>query len=143
MRRRFDLPGMKILQFAFDDGPENPYLPHNHVAVSVVYTGTHDNDTTLGWYLGRDEHGRRAVNEYLGNPSEDMPWPLVRAALASVARLAILPMQDILGLGCGHRMNLPGTTKNNWNWQFDWSQVAPDLAPRLQQMIHIYGRGKS
>jgi 4-alpha-glucanotransferase len=140
LRRRFDLPGMKILQFAFDDGPDNPYLPHNHVPQSVVYTGTHDNNTTLGWYQERDEHARHKVNEYLGNPSEDMPWPLIRMALASVARLAILPMQDILALGNGHRMNLPGTTENNWNWKFDWSQVASDLAARLQRMIHLYGR---
>jgi 4-alpha-glucanotransferase len=140
LRRRYDLPGMKILQFAFDDGPDNPYLPHNHVPQSVVYTGTHDNNTTLGWYQDRDVHARHKVNEYLGNPSEDMPWPLLRTALASVARLAILPMQDILALGNGHRMNLPGTTENNWNWKFDWPQVAPDLAGRMQQMIRLYGR---
>jgi 4-alpha-glucanotransferase len=143
LRDRFDLPGMKILQFAFGGGADNPYLPHNHVPRSVVYTGTHDNDTTLGWYQCCDEAQRRAVNDYLGNPPEDMPWPLIRAALASVARLAILPMQDILELGSEHRMNMPGTTANNWTWQFDWEQVPADLAGRLRQLIQLYGRGRN
>lgn len=143
LRDRFDLPGMKILQFAFGGGADNPYLPHNHVPRSVVYTGTHDNDTTLGWYLGCDETQRQAVNDYLGNLPEDMPWPLIRAALASVARLAILPMQDILELGSEHRMNMPGTTANNWTWQFDWEQVPADLPGRLRQLIQLYGRGRN
>ena len=134
---------MKILQFAFGGGADNPYLPHNHVPRSVVYTGTHDNDTTLGWYQQCDEAQRQAINDYLGNPQEQMPWPLIRAALASVARLAILPMQDILELGSEHRMNMPGTTANNWTWQFDWEQVPADLAGRLRQLIQLYGRGRN
>jgi 4-alpha-glucanotransferase len=142
LRDRFALPGMKILQFAFSGGPANPYLPHNHVRQSVVYTGTHDNDTTLGWYQQCEDEQRQAVVEYLGNPTEPMPWPLIRTALASVARLAILPMQDILELGSEHRMNIPGTTVNNWNWQFDWQQVAGDLTGRLRHLIDLYGRGR-
>jgi 4-alpha-glucanotransferase len=142
LRTRFELPGMKILQFAFGGGADNPYLPHNHVQQSVVYTGTHDNDTTLGWYRQCEDAQRLAVNEYLGDPSEAMPWPLIRAALASVARLAILPMQDILELGSEHRMNIPGTSVNNWNWQFDWQQVPADLAGRMHRLISLYGRGR-
>lgn len=140
LRHRFGLPGMKILQFAFDGGSDNPYLPHNHEPHSVVYTGTHDNDTTRGWYESRDENGKWAVNEYLGNPAEAMPWPLIRAALASVARLAILPLQDILALGSGHRMNMPGTAGDNWSWKFDWAEVPPDLAGRMRHLIQLYGR---
>ena len=143
LRARFALPGMKILQFAFSGGADNPYLPHNHVPQSVVYTGTHDNDTTLGWYLKCDDVQRRAVNEYLGVPSERMPWPLIRTALASVAKLAILPMQDILELGSEHRMNTPGTIGNNWNWRFDWEQVPDDLTGRLRHLVRLYGRTRN
>jgi 4-alpha-glucanotransferase len=140
LRIRFKLPGMKILQFAFGGGADNPYLPHNHLPCSVVYTGTHDNDTTLGWYRQCDDAQHRAVSDYLGNPSEPMPWPLIRAALASVARLAVLPMQDILELGGEHRMNMPGTTGRNWTWQFTWEQVPEELPGRLHRLIGIYGR---
>jgi 4-alpha-glucanotransferase len=143
LRTRFRLPGMKILQFAFGGGADNPYLPHNHVPCSVVYTGTHDNDTTLGWYRQCDDAQRGAVNDYLGYPAEAMPWPLIRAALASVARLAVLPMQDILELGGEHRMNMPGTSGNNWTWQFAWEQVPHELPGRLRRLIDIYGRIRS
>jgi len=140
MRRQFGLPGMKILQFAFDGGPDNPYLPHNHEPLSVVYTGTHDNDTTLGWFEARDRDGKQAVLDYLGNPPDPMPWPVVRAAFASVARLAIVPFQDILALGSEHRMNMPGTTSGNWEWQFDWHQVPDDLPSRMHELLTRYAR---
>ncbi len=140
LRRKLALPGMEILQFAFDSGPDNPYLPHNHEQQAVVYTGTHDNDTSLGWYKGLDEADRQVVDEYLGLPSEPMPWPLIRAALASVAELAILPMQDILALGSEHRMNIPGTAADNWKWRFDWAQAEPDLADRMRHLVQLYGR---
>jgi 4-alpha-glucanotransferase len=140
LRDRFGLPGMCVLQFAFDGGPDNPYLPHNHVANSVVYTGTHDNDTTLAWYEQLSGTQQQAVLDYLGHPAEAMPAPLLRAALASVARLAMVPMQDVLELGPGHRMNLPGTTESNWRWRFDWSQLKPGVTERLHQLIRLYGR---
>ncbi len=140
MRRAYGLPGMKILQFAFTGGADNPYLPFNHETNSVVYTGTHDNDTTLGWYLSLDDDSRQYVDEYLGRSKEAMPWPVIRAALASRALLAVLPMQDILGLDGSHRMNLPGTTEGNWNWRFDWSQVDEGLAHRVRRRLEIYGR---
>lgn len=140
LRRHFDLPGMKILQFAFDGGPDNPYLPHNHERDGVVYTGTHDNDTTLAWYQGLDAPTRRYIDDYLGRPSDAMPWPLIRCALASVATLAVVPMQDVLALGKGHHMNRPGTNEGNWRWRFSWDQVASDLAARLNHLTAMYGR---
>ncbi len=140
LRKKYQLPGMKILQFAFSGEADNPYLPFNHTENSVVYTGTHDNDTTLGWYLSLDCDTRQYVDEYLGRSQEIMPWPLIRSALASSARLAVLPMQDLLALDGAHRMNLPGTVEGNWGWRFSWDQVEPDLAARLHRRVKMYGR---
>jgi 4-alpha-glucanotransferase len=140
LRKLFDIPGMKILQFAFDGAPNNLYLPHNHEANCLVYTGTHDNDTTLSWFKQLDKGTRSYISDYFGLPRCNMPWTLNRAALASVANLAILPMQDILGLGKGHRMNMPGTSEGNWQWRFEWQQVNDTLAQDLRQLNRIYGR---
>jgi len=140
LRMKYQLPGMKILQFAFSGEADNPYLPFNHTVNSVVYTGTHDNDTSLGWYLSLDSETRQYVDEYLGRSQEIMPWPLIRCALASCAQIAILPMQDLLALDGNHRMNLPGTVEGNWHWRFDWKQVEPDLAARLYRRVKMYGR---
>lgn len=135
-----ELPGMKILQFAFDSDHRNPYLPHNHVRNCVVYTGTHDNNTTLGWFEGLSPAFRQRVMEYLGHPSEAMPWPLIRSALASVSDLAVIPMQDILALDGRHRMNTPGTSTDNWSWRFGWDQVPVSLPERLRCLLEVYGR---
>jgi 4-alpha-glucanotransferase len=140
LRERFGMPGMKIMQFAFDGASDNPYLPGNHTENSVVYTGTHDNDTTLGWFEGLDEAAQRRVYELLGNPPHTMPWALIEAALASTARLAILPMQDVLALGGEHRMNTPGTMNGNWCWRLDWEQVPRELASRLHEMLQRHRR---
>jgi 4-alpha-glucanotransferase len=140
LRKRFGIPGMKVLQFAFDGGAENPYLPHNHSTDYVVYTGTHDNDTTRGWYGGLNEGQKAYVMDYLGGPADPMPWPIVRAALASVAVLAIAPMQDILGLGSEQRMNTPGTTSGNWGWRYAVGQITDELSPQLRQLSTLYGR---
>jgi 4-alpha-glucanotransferase len=140
LRDKYELPGMEILQFAFDSGADNPYLPHNHRKMGVVYTGTHDNDTTLAWFENLPAEQQLRVVEYLGYPHEPMPWPLLRAALASVSQLAIVPMQDVLGLGRGQRMNTPGTNEDNWRWRFEWEQIAPDLGERLLRMARLYGR---
>lgn len=141
LREKFQLPGMKILQFAFDGNPKNVYLPHNHEFNSVVYTGTHDNDTTLSWYELLDAHTRNQVQEYLAYPAnESMPWPLIRTALASVACLTVVPMQDVLGLGQGERMNTPGTSEGNWSWRFGWQQLSDELAPRLLTLCQRYDR---
>lgn len=140
LRQRFQLPGMKILQFAFSGESQNPYLPCNHTPDSVVYTGTHDNDTTCGWYHGLSDRERSYLYEILGYPREDIPWVLIRAAFASVAHWAIIPMQDLLALGSEQRMNRPGTTAGNWRWRFHWQQVPGDLAGRLHHLIALYGR---
>lgn len=140
LRRRFGLPGMCILQFAFDGSSTNPYLPHNHRHNRVVYTGTHDNNTTLGWYEALPETVQQQVMDYLGQPGEAMPWPLIRAALRSVARLAIIPVQDLMGLDGAHRMNTPGTTAGNWRWRFEWSQLEAVDRERLATLVRCYGR---
>jgi 4-alpha-glucanotransferase len=140
LRKAYHLPGMKILQFAFSGGADNPYLPFHHTRDSVVYTGTHDNDTSLGWYKGLDDGSREFVDDYLGKPREAMPWPLIRCALASRANLAIIPLQDALGLDSTHRMNTPGTTEGNWNWRFDWKQIKHGTTDRLLRYVMMYGR---
>jgi 4-alpha-glucanotransferase len=140
LRDRWGLPGMKILQFAFDGSPNNPYLPHNHKPLGLVYTGTHDNDTTLGWYNSLDEHTKARVNDYLGRPGEVWPWPLIRSAWASVACLSVVPMQDLLGLGGRHRMNVPGVADGNWTWRFEWDSVTDGLAERIRGMVASYDR---
>lgn len=140
LRDQFNLPGMKILQFAFDSDSNNPYLPHNHIKHSVVYTGTHDNDTTLGWFKHLDDQARNHCLSYLNNPKEHMPWPLIQAALASVAQIAIIPMQDLLEADSDQRMNTPGTTQGNWTWRFQWNQLPDDLSGHLQILNKQYGR---
>ncbi len=140
LRREFELPGMLILQFAFDGNPENPYLPHRHTPGDIVYTGTHDNDTTLGWYESLDTATRRAVYAAFGDPPEDMPQMLIHQAMASVADTAIIPWQDFLGLDGAHRMNKPGTREGNWQWRFRWEQVADGLAADIRQLLADTGR---
>jgi len=141
LREKFKLPGMKILHFAFDSGPKNPYLPHNHEPLSVVYTGTHDNDTTLGWYDSLDDGLKRHIRHYLCHSDEEMPWLLMRTAFASVAGNAIVPMQDLLSLGSEHRMNTPGTTKGNWQWRFQWQQMDwQHIAHRMRELCSLYNR---
>lgn len=140
LRDDFGLPGMKVLLFAFDSDASNPYLPHNHDLRSVVYTGTHDNNTTLGWFYNLDETAQQRILEYLQYPQEAMPWPLIFTALRSVCPTAILPMQDILGLDGSHRMNTPGTTEGNWHWRFDWEWIAPDLTKKLRRLNEMYAR---
>ena len=141
LRRQFDLPGMVVLQFAFDGDGSNPHLLHNHARDDVVYTGTHDNDTTLSWFSGLPDATAQRMLDYLGLPGEAMPWPLIRAALASVAALAVLPMQDLLGLGGAARMNTPGTIIGNWAWRLEPGQLEPTLATRLRTALELYGRG--
>jgi 4-alpha-glucanotransferase len=140
LRRKFHFPGMLILQFAFDGQKDNPYLPHNHTEDSVVYTGTHDNDTTLGWFSALPEWQQQHVMDYLGFPHKPMPWPLIESAYSSVARQAIIPMQDILALGSEHRMNIPGMSQGNWRWQFTWDDVTPEVVKRLRNLTGEYAR---
>ncbi len=128
LRDRFELPGMVVAQFAFDGRADNPHLPVNHVPNSVAYTGTHDNDTTAGWWKGLDGGARDAVKRALGIADEPkVPDFLIDAVYDSGAQLAVLPMQDLLGLGSESRMNSPGTTAGNWRWRFRWDQVEAGL----------------
>ena len=140
LRDAHGLPGMKVLHFAFGDGADNPYLPHNHVPNSVVYTGTHDNNTTLGWFTELDERTRAHLFDYLGGGPEQVLELLVRTAFASVARLAVVPMQDVLELGGKDRMNRPGVAEGNWRWQFRWEQVGRDVAAQYRRLLGLYGR---
>ncbi len=140
LRDEFHLPGMKILQFAFGGNSDNPYLPDNYEKNCVVYTGTHDNDTTLGWSLTLSDGEKDYIYEYLGRPSVSLHCALIQAALASVANLAVIPMQDILELGSEHRMNTPGTTEGNWRWRFSWDQLSAERAARLGHLIRLFNR---
>ncbi len=140
LRKKFAFPGMRILQFAFEGGSGNAYLPHNHDTDTVVYTGTHDNDTTLGWWHSLDEGLRERVRDYLGSDGTEIHWELIRAACASVADTAVHPMQDVLGLAGAHRMNLPGQGAGYWEWRFAWSQVRPEHAQRLAHLTRLYRR---
>jgi len=130
LRQAFGLPGMRVLQFAFDGNPENPHLPGNFDENTVVYTGTHDNDTTVGWYGSLDEATRGLVDA--GLPGEgSAAWRLIELAFGSRANSAIVPMQDFLELDEAHRMNVPGTPEGNWRWRFDWNDVPAGLAGRI------------
>ena len=140
LRDAHGLPGMKVLHFAFGGGADNPYLPHSHVINAVAYTGTHDNDTTMGWFHQLDEPTRAHLFDYLGGGPERMPELLVRTVFASVARLAVIPMQDLLELGSEDRMNRPGVPDGNWRWRFRWKQIAPHVADHYQHLMHLYGR---
>ncbi|MGQ0441823.1 MAG: 4-alpha-glucanotransferase, partial [Methylophilaceae bacterium] len=142
LRHHFKLPGMKILQFAFGGGDDNLYLPHHFEENSVVYTGTHDNDTSLGWYSTLETHAKQHLHAYLADDAPDIPHDLVKMALASNANLAIIPMQDILALGARSRMNTPGTIGDNWIWRFDWAQNNAELKQKLTLAIQQSGRSK-
>jgi 4-alpha-glucanotransferase len=140
LRRRFGIPGMKVLQFAFDGSPDNPHLPHYHDHCCVAYTGTHDNDTTLGWHTQLDERQQRRVGDFLGGTLEPMPLPLVRLALGSVAPLAIVPISDWLALGSEARLNSPGALHGQWRWQLDMQQLNADSVLQTRHLLHLYGR---
>ena len=134
-------PGMKILQFAFDGSADNEYLPHNLYENCIVYTGTHDNETVMGWYRGLDRAARRQVKEYLGiTGRKNVNWALIRAALSSVAQTAVIPLQDYLGLGNEARFNTPSTLGGNWQWRMSGRDCTPQLAERIYQMTERYGR---
>lgn len=140
--RECGYPGMKIMQFAFDSGPDNAYLPHNHVRNSVVYTGTHDNDTTLGWYLSLNPAHRRQVRDYLGCRDDELLESMQRQTLMSVADTVVLPFQDLLALSSEARMNVPGTPSGNWGWRFTWGEVPRGLGMSFARMLERYGRMK-
>jgi len=133
-------PGMSILQFAFAGNAKDLFLPHNHHHHGVVYTGTHDNDTTVGWWASATDHERHHARAYLATDGHDIAWAMMRAACASVADTVLHPMQDILSLPTEHRMNLPGSPSGWWVWRFEWRQVHTWHGQRLAEMTRLYGR---
>ena len=154
LRDDFGLPGMRILQFAFGGDTLNQDLPHNYIKNCVVYTGTHDNDTTVGWFTSvagegstRDsqqiERERRFCLDYLNTNGREIHWDFIRTVLASVADTAIVPLQDLLGLGNDARMNLPNSTSGNWAWRYEAGALTPELAERLKRLMQVYGREQS
>ncbi|MDQ3041383.1 MAG: 4-alpha-glucanotransferase, partial [Acidobacteriota bacterium] len=131
---------MKILLFAFGGGADNPYLPHNYVKNAVVYTGNHDNDTIVGWFKSASKKERDFCLKYLNSTGREIHWDFIRAAFSSVADTAIVPMQDVLGLGNEGRMNLPSTYSGNWNWRCQQKDFSDKLARKLKDTTSIYGR---
>jgi len=140
LRKATGLPGMRILQFAFDGDATNTYLPHNFEADTVVYTGTHDNDTSFGWWQGLPAETQDYIRRYLSANGQSIHWDLIHAASASVARMAIIPMQDVLGLDTNARMNQPGVEEGAWRWRFQWEQVEAWHAEHLADLSQLYGR---
>lgn len=143
LRQEFGFPGMRVLQFAFGGAVEERFLPHHYDRLTVVYTGTHDNETTLGWYRGLNEVERRNYRQYVPDAGEGPVWEMVRLAWASVAFWAIAPLQDILGLGNEARMNRPGVAEGNWRWRTTSRQLIQVDWDRLADLNRVYQRGRS
>jgi 4-alpha-glucanotransferase len=140
LRDALRYPGMRVLQFAFGGDADNPYLPHNFEANTVAYTGTHDNDTTLGWYESSPEEVRHHIRKYLGVDGHDVAWDMIRALLASVSERVVTPVQDVLALGTEARMNYPGRAAGNWEWRLLPDQLTALHAERLRDLTELYGR---
>ena len=152
LREQFGFPGMSILQFAFGgDGQAHEFKPHNFPRRRVAYTGTHDNDTTIGWWGSTGEADSTRTSDevtrekqyalsYLGTDGSEMNWTLIRVGLASVANTVLIPMQDILGTGSDTRMNTPGRSSGNWAFRFSWDQLTPAMITRLRTMVDVYDR---
>jgi 4-alpha-glucanotransferase len=140
LREEWHLPGMRVLQFAFSDGPKNVYLPHHYVNNTVVYTGTHDNDTTHGWFAGRTGEELAFLNRYVRR-SDDISWDLIHLAWSSVADYALTPLQDVLSLGTEARMNMPGRPAGNWGWRLTDEMPLRAALDRLAKLTDAYGRG--
>ena len=140
LRDRFDFPGMKVLQFAFGGTRTSDFLPHNFVPNAMVYTGTHDNETTWGWYRNASDDERDHVRRYLGRSGDDIAWDLSRLAISSVADMAVIPLQDLMDLGNEARMNYPGRESGNWQWRYTESMLTGVIAYRLRELTELYGR---
>jgi len=145
LRKKYQLPGMAVLQFGFDEHEDNPHKVQNIDGDRVVYTGTHDNDTTQGWFYALDEGARAFVLDSLdvqtdGDPADEVVDKLIRAAMFSAASLCIIPLQDCLHLGSATRMNIPGTTTGNWLWSFSWDQLAEKMVDSMSQQIEAANR---
>jgi len=140
LRDDFGIPGMSVLQFAFDSGPENHYLPHNFLSNTVVYTGNHDNNTIRGWHENLNQEIRSFLNDYIDFHGEDINWSLIRLAWSSNAAYAVTTLQDLLGLGSEGRMNIPGTSSGNWRWRFKKGAIKGEIKAKLQHLNYLYGR---
>jgi len=141
LRDRLKIPGMAVLQFGFGDPGAHAHLPHTFTPDKVVYTGTHDNDTLLGWWeSGATEHERHHAEAYLGRPEDGMHWAMIRAALTSPASLSVVPLQDVLGLGSEARMNVPSRDRGNWRWRFRADMLRPELAQKLATLTEVVDR---
>ncbi len=140
LRDKFGFPGMKVLQFAFENPNENNFLPHNHIRNCVCYTGTHDNDTTLGWYKNCFEASRDKLRRYFSTDASDICWVMIRAAFGSVANMAIVPMQDVLELDSWARLNKPGVGEGNWSWRYKQEALTSHLEKRLYETAKMFGR---
>jgi len=140
LREGLGYPGMRVLQFAFGSGSSNGFLPHNFDPNTVAYTGTHDNDTTVGWYESAPEQDRDYARRYMGISGDDIAWDLIDLALKSVAKFALYPMQDVLSLGAHARMNYPGRPEGNWAWRMRDDGRSGDHAGRLHDLVELYGR---
>jgi 4-alpha-glucanotransferase len=143
LRDKFEFPGMKILQFAFGTNGEKKFLPHNFVRNCVVYTGSHDNDTTLGWWnsIQNDETDtKNFFMDYTGSTGNDICKDMIRLAYSSIADLVIIPLQDFLRLGSEARMNFPGKPNGNWAWRFKWSQINDELCEEIKRLVEIFER---
>ena len=139
LRDTFHFPGMKVLQFAFNDTAESDFLPYLYPENCICYTGTHDNDTTVGWYLELDEKYRR----YMNCDGSNIHWDFIRTALGSTARYAIFPLQDLFGFGSDCRMNTPGAAAGNWAWRYTSDRLSPELAEALKTISEVYGRDRA
>ncbi|GIW44109.1 MAG: 4-alpha-glucanotransferase [Candidatus Binatia bacterium] len=140
LREQFQLPGMKVLQFAFSSDAGNRFLPHNYSPNFIVYTGTHDNDTTVGWFRSAPASERRYARRYLGRSGKDIAWDLIRLGMSSVADTFVVPAQDLLSLGSEARMNYPGRPEGNWSWQLQAGQLTEAVWERLRELTETYGR---
>ena len=143
LRQEFHFPGMKVLQFAFDNLGENDYLPYRFTTPDCVcYTGTHDNDTTLGWYRTLSPKCQRRIRQYIRCTDDDtrISREMIAAALGSIAGYVIFPLQDVLGYGSSARMNTPGTASGNWSWRFTQGALREELAEALREDTLLYGR---
>jgi len=142
LRKKFNFPGMRILQFAFDNHlfTEKRFLPHNYLPNTVVYTGTHDNDTLIGWWESKDKKIKKKVIEYLNSSEEQVISNIIRLAWQSVAFISIIPMQDLIRLDSEARMNLPGSLLKNWEWRFKWSELKEKYVQELKKFTLLYER---
>jgi 4-alpha-glucanotransferase len=141
LRDRFNFPGMKILQFAFGGERNSQFLPHTFDKNCVVYTGTHDNDTVIGWFEDADENERKHVLNYMNVATADnIAWNMIRLAFSSVANSAVAMLQDLMNLGPEARMNFPGKASGNWQWRYTPQMLTEDIAWRLRELTELYGR---